>query len=211
MPPRRRPASRAEGPARDTRSRILAAARDLAVEKGFDEFTVEKVAEQAGVSRMTVYYQFGSKQELLEALFDQLAERGGMDRLAEEMKREDPLDSLAGLVAVFCGFWASDRVALRRLRSWGGLRPAAAAADADAIERDAWRRRALETVARRIAQRYGKPARRDVKNAVDLLQVLTSFESYDVLARGGRDESDIAELLSQAALTILGVTEARGH
>jgi hypothetical protein len=50
-----------------------------------------------------------------------------------------------------------------------------------------------------------------VKNAVDLLQVLTSFESYDVLARGGRDESDIAELLSQAALTILGVTEARGH
>lgn len=205
MPPRRRPVPEAERSAGDTRSRILAAARDLAVEKGFDEFTVEKVAEQAGVSRMTVYYQFGSKQELLEALFDQLAEKGRIDRLPEAMKREDPLDSLDGLVAVFCGFWASDRTAIRRLRSWGGLRPAAPAAPA--IERDAWRRRALETVVRRVAQRYGKPAKREVKDSVDLLQVLTSFESYDVLARGGRDEHDVAVLLKRAARTILGVKD----
>lgn len=203
MPPRRRPPPESEGPGSDTRSRILAAARELAVEKGFDEFTVEKVAEAAGVSRMTVYYQFGSKQELLEALFDQLAERGGMERLAEAMKREDPLDSLAGVIAVFCAFWASDRVAIRRLRSWGGLRPAEAGADA--LERDAWRRGALESVVRRIAQRHRKPARRDVNDVVDLLQVLTSFESYDVLARDGRSEHALARLLERTARAILGV------
>jgi AcrR family transcriptional regulator len=203
MPPRRRPAHEIEGPGRDTRSRILAAARDLAVEKGFDEFTVEKVADQAGVSRMTVYYQFGSKQELLEALFDRLAEHGGIDRLGEAMKRDDPLDSLAGLIAVFCGFWASDRDAIRRLRSWGGLRPADAGSGA--IERDAWRRRALEAIVRRVAKRHGKPAKHEVKDSVDLLQVLTSFESYDTLARGGRDEHAVARLLERAAHAILGV------
>lgn len=203
MPPRRRPPPGTEGSGADTRSRILAAARDLAVENGFDEFTVEKVAEKAGVSRMTVYYQFGSKQELLEALLDRLAERGGIDRLAEAMKREDPLDSLTGLIAVFCGFWASDRVAIRRLRSWGGLRPAGAGSDA--LERDARRRRALESVVRRIAQRHGKPGKRYVKDAVDLLQVLTSFESYDVLARESRDERSVARLIDRTARAILGV------
>lgn len=203
MPPRRAPAPETEGPGRDTRSRILAAARELAVEKGFDEFTVERVAEQAGVSRMTVYYQFGSKQGLLEALFDRLAEHGGMDRLGEAMKREDPLDSLASLIAVFCGFWASDRVAIRRLRSWGGLRPEGA--DSGAMERDAWRHRALETVVRRIVKRHGKPTTRDVKDSVDLLQILTSFESYDTLARAGRDERSVARLLERTARAILGV------
>lgn len=207
MPPRRRPAPEKEGSGRDTRSRILEAARELAVEKGFDAFTVEKVAEQAGVSRMTVYYQFGSKQELLEALFDQLAEKGRIDRLPEAMKLEDPLDALAGLIAVFCGFWESDRVAIRRLRSWGGLRPADAGAGV--IERDAWRRRAVESVVRRIMKRYGTPARSDAKDAVDMLHLLTSFESYDALARSGRDEQDVVELLNRSARTILGVKETR--
>jgi AcrR family transcriptional regulator len=208
MPPRRRSAPEAEGPAGDTRSRILAAARDLAVEKGFDEFTVEKVAEQAGVSRMTVYYQFGSKQELLEALFDQIAEKGRIDRLPEAMKREDPLDSLDGLVAVFCGFWESDRAAIRRLRSWSGLRPADAGSGV--VERDAWRRRAVESVVRRITRRYGKPTKKDAKDAIDTLQVLTSFESYEVLARG-RSERDVKGLLSRTARKILGVTGESGR
>jgi hypothetical protein len=48
----------------ETRTRILDAARDLAVDEGFSGSTVEKVAEHAGVSRMTVYYQFGAKADL---------------------------------------------------------------------------------------------------------------------------------------------------
>ena len=60
-----------------TRTRILAAARELlAAAGGIAGFTVEAVARHADVSRMTVYYQFGSKAGLLEALFDQLATTG---------------------------------------------------------------------------------------------------------------------------------------
>lgn len=187
----------------DTRSRILAAARELAVEKGFGEFAMENVAQRAGVSRMTIYYQFGSKQELLEALLDRLAERGGIDRLPEAMEREDPLEALAGLIAVFCGFWESDRVAIRRLRAWGGLKPGDA--ESGVLERDAWRRRAVESVVRRIMKRYGRPAKKHAAGIIDVLQALTSFESYDTLAREGRDEHEVAALLDRTARAILGV------
>lgn len=68
----------------------------------------------------------------------------------------------------------------------------------------------METVVRRIVQRYGKPTKKDATDAIDMLQVLTSFESYDVLARG-RSERDIADLLSRAARKILGVTGASGR
>ncbi|HEY9448608.1 MAG TPA: helix-turn-helix domain-containing protein [Gemmatimonadaceae bacterium] len=187
----------------DTRSRILAAARELAVEKGFGEFAMENVAQRAGVSRMTIYYQFGSKQELLDALLDRLAERGGIDRLPEAMEREDPLEALAGLIAVFCGFWESDRVAIRRLRAWGGLKPGDA--ESGVLERDAWRRRAVESVVRRIMKRYGRPAKKHAAGIIDVLQALTSFESYDTLAREGRDEHEVAALLDRTARAILGV------
>src|SRR5437868_652736 len=54
-----------------TRARIVAAARELlATPGGIAGFTIDAVAAQAGVARMTVYNQFASKIGLLEALFD---------------------------------------------------------------------------------------------------------------------------------------------
>src|SRR5579883_3637314 len=78
-----------------TRARILSAARELlASADGFSGFTVDAVARQAGVARMTVYYQFDSKVGLLEALFDDLASRGGMERMPEAFHQPEPLDAL---------------------------------------------------------------------------------------------------------------------
>ncbi len=60
-----------------TRTRILAAARELLMESsGFSSFSLDAVARQADVARMTVYHQFGSKIGLLEALCDSLAALG---------------------------------------------------------------------------------------------------------------------------------------
>src|SRR5438034_816285 len=55
----------------ETRSRILNAARaQLETEASF---SIDAVARRADVARMTVYYQFGSRRGLLEALIDDLA------------------------------------------------------------------------------------------------------------------------------------------
>src|SRR5438552_2566365 len=97
-----------------TRARILAAAREvLMADEGFSGFSIDAVARRADVARMTVYYQFGSRVGLLEALSDDLAGRGGMGRLAEAFHQPDPRDALASYITVFGHFWAADRLATR--------------------------------------------------------------------------------------------------
>src|SRR5260370_31767748 len=85
------------------RERILTAARELLMTS--DGFSIDAIARQADVARMTVYHQFGSKIGLLEALTDALAAQGGMQQLASAFRERDPLDSLDTYIAVFSRFW----------------------------------------------------------------------------------------------------------
>src|SRR2546421_3217936 len=92
-----------------TRARILRAARALLVSRGSAEFTIEAVARGARVTRVTVYQRFGSRSKLLEALFDDLARRGGMWDLADAFRQPDPDAALARVVTTFARFWAAHR------------------------------------------------------------------------------------------------------
>src|SRR5215216_4534279 len=110
--------------AEQTRTRVIAAARELlGSDEGVAAFTIDAVARQAGVARMTVHYQFGSKAGLLEAIFDDLAARGGMEQLAAAFSQPNPSAALAEFIAVFCRFWASDRRIIRRLQALAALDP----------------------------------------------------------------------------------------
>ncbi len=53
-----------------TRSAILDAAEAQIVERGFASTTIDGLAPDAGVSKGAVYFHFGSKDALLEALLD---------------------------------------------------------------------------------------------------------------------------------------------
>src|SRR5438874_7970293 len=105
----------------ETRARVLAAARDQLAKE--TSFSIDAVARRADVARMTVYYQFGSKRGLLEALFDSLAARGGLRGLPSTFRQTDPRVALDGLIDVFARFWSSDRLVLRRLRAMAALDP----------------------------------------------------------------------------------------
>ena len=50
------------------RDAILTAARDLLLEHGFSQTSMEMIAAAAGVGKPTVYSHFGSKEELFEAI-----------------------------------------------------------------------------------------------------------------------------------------------
>src|SRR5689334_23851496 len=107
-----------------TRLRIIQAARELLMAPdGYARFSIEAVARQADVARMTVYYQFGSKIGLLEALSDYLAANGGLEQLANAFRRTDPFEALDEFVRVFGQFWQSDRIVTRRLRAMSALDP----------------------------------------------------------------------------------------
>jgi AcrR family transcriptional regulator len=55
---------------RRTRAALLAAARALIEEHGFEALTMAAVADSAGVSRRAVYLHYASRAELVTALFD---------------------------------------------------------------------------------------------------------------------------------------------
>ncbi len=188
-----------------TRARILAAARALlASSDGFAGFTVDAVARQAGVARMTVYYQFDSKVGLLEALFDDLASRGGMERMPDAFRQPEPLDALATYITILGRFYETHRLLTRRLRGMAVL-------DSDLARtlraRDERRRTGLSVIARRIAERYDRPAAAD-DETIDVLHMLTSFESADTLAGPTRGIEQVTPALQHLARLVLGLDDA---
>lgn len=56
--------------ARQTRRRVVDAARRLFVRDGYAATTIQAIADEAGVATQTVYAAFGSKVEVLKRLFD---------------------------------------------------------------------------------------------------------------------------------------------
>nr|AIE77266.1 HTH-type transcriptional regulator YvaF [uncultured bacterium pBIO2079] len=55
----------------DIRERIVKACRDLAAEQGLQGFTMDELAQRAGVSKRTVYRYFDSKESIIEASLEQ--------------------------------------------------------------------------------------------------------------------------------------------
>ena|GEM_PF-4369829 len=70
--------------------------------------------------------------------------------------------------------------------------------------RDARRRAGLELLAGRLADRYGHPPDA-LGEAVAVLQVLTSFETFDALAGPDRSPQDVANQVHRLAITALGL------
>ncbi len=198
MSPRKYESSRRQAAAEATRVRILEAARSiLASEADVRNFSMEAVAARAGVARMTVYYQFRSRAELLAALADHLAARGGMQRMREVFLEPDPEKAIRKLVATFVQFWATDRLAMRRLRAMGVVSPSLYGHPRG---RDDWRREAVANLLARWegpARGTGGSAR---KGRIDLLTTLTSFETFDALCADDRSPKEVADLLADAAL-----------
>jgi len=166
-----------------TRERILAAAHKLLAAEKFSDFTMEAVAREADVSRLTVYYQFNSKAGLLEALYDHTAKRGHLERLAEVFRSgNDPVRTLHDFIAVFTGFWASDRELIRRLHALAAIDPEIAPG---LLARNERRRHGLKVIVERYSRIYLPLTPSQEPVVIDTLHMLTSFETFDALAKDG--------------------------
>jgi len=92
--------------AAEKRDRVIdAAAKALREDASIASFSLDSVAKAAGVTRLTVYNQFGSRRGLLEAVFDDIARQGGLEGIADAMAMADPHAALDRLVEIFCAFW----------------------------------------------------------------------------------------------------------
>jgi len=79
-----------------TRGQILQAAYELFLAEQYEDVTLERVAERAGVSKQTVIRQFGSKDQLAYAVVD-------WQRPHEEAARTAEPGEMAAAVAVLVG------------------------------------------------------------------------------------------------------------
>ncbi|NTW09369.1 MAG: TetR family transcriptional regulator [Anaerolineaceae bacterium] len=61
-----------------TRENLLQAGLVVFGRKGYDAATLEDVAREAGVTRGAIYWHFGSKTELFNALMEKYSSRGGL-------------------------------------------------------------------------------------------------------------------------------------
>jgi AcrR family transcriptional regulator len=204
MSPRTYNSERRREAAEVTRERIVVAAHALLAEPaGVSAFTVDAVARRAGVARMTVYNQFGSKAAVLEALFDWLAVRGGIHGAqgVEHAEAEaDPLDGVRVFFRAMARYYSMDRMVKRRVHALSVLQPDVGQALAGREER---RRPLIRTLVGRISAARGPwpPAR--IAELEQLLFALTSFESFDVLAGPHRAFAEVAPLLAETACTVL--------
>ena len=201
MSPRPYQLGQRQAAANETRARILAAAKDLLTSSaGISGFSMEAVAKQADVARMTVYHQFGSRTGLLEALCDSLAVYGGMDQLANAFRRPNPLEALDTFIGVFGRFLESDRLALRRLRGLATLDP-----DFEQVirARDERRRTGLRVLVGRLTEQLGRPPQEAADETVDVLFTLSSFECFDALAGPGRSMEEVTPVVQRLARAAL--------
>jgi AcrR family transcriptional regulator len=178
----------------ETRARIIEASRALLTDPaGAPNFTIDAVAQRADVARMTVYYQFKSKRGLLEALFDDLAQRGQMSELRKAFTVADPATALESFIETFVRFWSGDRVVIRRLNALAALD---AEVEQALRERGSWRREGLTVLVQRLKGAHDE-------TLLDVLHMLTSFETYDALATAKRKPKDVTTILQSLARTIL--------
>jgi AcrR family transcriptional regulator len=87
-----------------TRTQILDVALDLFGGRGFDAVSLDEIAREVGVRKQTVLYWFPSKDELLDAVLDEVAGElvVVIDAAVRSAPADDPLDRIDAVVrAVF--------------------------------------------------------------------------------------------------------------
>src|SRR6266852_5396644 len=179
--------------AAENRERVIkAAARSLREDASIASFSLDAVAKAAGVTRLTVYHQFGSRRGLFEAVFDEIARQGGLAEIPDAMAMSDPRAALDRLVEIFCAFWNRDP-AVGRLHEAMATDPEFAQA---LIGRNERRRETVNVLVGRIA---GKTAPRARRGAVDMIFAMTMF----AMLRRDRSVDDVCALVKTACRNAL--------
>jgi AcrR family transcriptional regulator len=91
---------------RQARQRIIEAARELFLERGFDGVSVGDIAERAEVGRTTFFRHFGDKQEVVFAneqeLLDTIAAAGQADGAPAPRSATEALEQLRPVLLALC-------------------------------------------------------------------------------------------------------------
>lgn len=151
-----------EQQAEDTRARILDATMQV-MTTGLAHLSVPAVAREAGVSVPTIYRHFGTKAELLAAVYPHAARKAGLDMIADPRT----MDELQPMI----------RALVERLDSLDDLSRAAMASPAASEVRHATMPARLQRIRRLTDAIEPKPRKADRERITRLLAVLLTSSS----------------------------------
>ena len=100
-----------------TQERILAAATDLFLSRGYETTTVAQVAERASVSRATVFWHFSDKESLFRECFNRICEPFRVS-LTRDFSSLPPEKRLQELVELYQSFVAEHRADVEGFVRW---------------------------------------------------------------------------------------------
>lgn len=163
-----------------TRRSILTAARRHLVDSGYHRLSLEEVASDAGVTRVTIYRHFDSKLGLLDAVGEDLAQEAGLvPGVREAVRLADPVRAFTATVEELCRFWSTDPEVIRRLISLSAVDPEAQQV---ITGREQWRYQQIEAIVRRLADADRLLPPFDVRQATAVIGSVTGFPSCDEIA-----------------------------
>ena len=184
-----------------TREAVLDAARAQLASGGFRDLTMESLARASGVTRQTIHNLFGTKRAILEALFDRMALDAGMMRMREVMTARDPESMLAAFVEVFTGFWAKDRLLLKRIHGIAAIDPEFGRA----VEaRNQRRKMAAGRVIERLFAGRQEISDEERRRKIACLTALTSFEFFDALVESSGSVDEAGASLPAIVNSVIG-------
>ena len=184
-----------------TRQRIIDAARQILTTQPLRSFNLSEVAELARVVRSTIYTVFGSGEGLLRAVAQDMTERGGWERMREAFRDPDAWAAIRRNIEEGTRMVASEHPVILAISVLAMVDPDAAVV---AAEMDEVRLRGLGSLARRLGEQGYLRPELDHEQAVEILWVLTSWNSFDQLYSGrGLDQPAAAQrLVTMARLTL---------
>jgi AcrR family transcriptional regulator len=168
----------------EKRLSVIEAARRQLSQDGYYAVSLDEIAQEAGVSRQTIYVQFGSKRGLLQSLAEHIErESYGSDIVEGAHDTHDPASTIRNGIADQMAFFAKNASLLRTFQAQSASDP-----DIRAVWQDRRRERlvAIRILVEQIAERGRLHPDWTINEASDWLWSLTNFERYDemVIERG---------------------------
>src|SRR5579859_1765050 len=188
--------------ATDTRLSIVEATRTLLAETGYPDISLDDIARKAGVSRQTIYVQFGSKSGVLQAVGEHIEHAALEDLIPTLLQASNPVEALRGGLERVVNFYERNAQVLRNLHAQTVY---------DASYAAVWRDKQQEiwSNTRRLVEWLDREgclaAAWSVEEATDWFWAASSFESYHQLVgeRGWTAEQFVQRIMQLVEKTLL--------
>jgi AcrR family transcriptional regulator len=168
------------------------ATRELLETGGFGDANIQAIAKRAGVTRPTVYQQFGSHRELLLAVLNDALDRADVRTVRKALQHPDAGKAVRGMIRGSCRFWDSGSPLFGRIKGLALMDEAIA--ELDQLKEDV-RRGHVDNITGRLSNqgllRHGLSR----KEAADRLYLLTSFEVFERMKALGHSTDAISSRL----------------